>query len=79
MPCCADPTRLGSIVQSDIADFDNVQQRSHAIVQPGQCARLATTADPACRRVDNLETGEPGGQQRGYHQLRGHTYRSAQT
>lgn len=48
-----------SVVQSDIADVNDIQQRGLAIVQPGYRAWLITVTDPAGGRVDDLETGKP--------------------
>lgn len=65
--------RLLSIVQSDIAGPDHIQQRGLAVVQPGYRARLVAVADPllAVGRVDDLETGQPrvatGGRGQGAH------------
>ena len=54
------PTHIISVVQSDIAEADHVQQGSLAVVQPGYHARLATMAGPAVGGVDDLGAGELG-------------------
>lgn len=51
-------TRLVSIVQSDVADFDNIEQRGDTVIHPGYSAWLPAMTDPASRRVDDLETSE---------------------
>jgi len=52
---CAHPF---SVVQSDVADSDDVQQRGFAIIQPGYRAWLVAVTDSPAGRVENLETGE---------------------
>jgi hypothetical protein len=43
-----------AVVQSDVADVDDIQQRGYAIVQPGHCALLVAGADPVGGRVDDV-------------------------
>jgi len=43
-----------TVVQGDTTNSDYVQQRSLAVVQPGDCAWLATVADSGLGRVDDI-------------------------
>ena len=51
-------THLVSVVQSDVANLDNIQQRGDAVIHPGYGAWLAAMADSAGGRVVDLETNE---------------------
>jgi hypothetical protein len=70
------PTHIISVVQSDVAEADHVQQGSFAVVQPGYHARLATVAGPAVGGIDDLGAGEFGWRSLG---AGGRTYRFAPT
>jgi len=43
-----------SVVQSDVADSDDVQQRGFAIIQPGYRAWLVAVTDSPAGRVENV-------------------------
>jgi len=45
---------LVSVIQSDVTDVDDIQQRGFSIVQPGYRAWLIAVANPAGGRVNDV-------------------------